>query len=137
MSFLFSSRGVDDTPISASVKGGSMTAVLKSKWYGKSRSTPPSISISTSSSRPPSPQRISAPTSLLARDMARSTLSSPTSSGSRDRLPSPLSSAPSSSRTRDSLSSPGSPPSLDNSACVILTFPARVDANKDSIVWTD
>ncbi|KAG8998013.1 hypothetical protein FRB93_013906 [Tulasnella sp. JGI-2019a] len=121
MSFLFSSRGVDDTPISASVKGGSMTAVLKSKWYGKSRSTPPSISISTSSSRPPSPQRISAPTSLLARDMARSTLSSPTSSGSRDRLPSPLSSAPSSSRTRDSLSSPGSPPSLDNSALILAS----------------
>ncbi|KAG8982939.1 hypothetical protein FRB90_006444 [Tulasnella sp. 427] len=110
MSFFFSSRsnGGEQGRGEAS---GSMTAVLKSKWYSKTRNIPSPIKTSVSQSTSPSSSM--GPASTSAPGLHRSTLLSPTFPNGRVGLDSP---APSTSSKRLQKSVPYTAPPRPSSS---------------------
>ncbi|KAG8897343.1 hypothetical protein FRB99_008217 [Tulasnella sp. 403] len=124
MAFIFSSRGESTSKITTKDSpGGSVTAILKSKWYGKARNMPPPIS--TSIPQPSSGTATAPPTSALAQDLARATLLSPTFATNRDRLASPTSAPP--EKRRSSPISSSSPRSPSRTDVMTLTLAARLE----------
>ncbi|KAG9048116.1 hypothetical protein FS837_000755 [Tulasnella sp. UAMH 9824] len=126
MSFFFSSRSGNGAEQSRGESSGSMTAVLKSKWYSKTRNVPSPIKTSTQQSTT-HPSTGPAPTTAFAPDLSRSTLLSPTFPNGRDPLASP---APSTSSKRLQKSTPNIAPSRPSSSkgdSMTATLAARLD----------